>query len=72
MTKSTENEMGRAYSTCVKRRNAYKILVGKPEDIYLGDRIILKLILDRQAGAICTGFIWLRIRTSDGLLSARQ
>jgi hypothetical protein len=47
MTKSTENEMGRKHRTCVKRRNACRILVEKSEDLYLGETIILKWILGR-------------------------
>jgi hypothetical protein len=51
-----------------EKRNAYSVLVGKPEGKKLletprGGRIILKLILEKKEG-MCTGFIWLRIRTS--------
>jgi len=31
-------------------------------------KIILKLILDKQGGKMLTGFIWLRIGASGGLL----
>jgi hypothetical protein len=55
-------------------RNAYRILVGKPEGKRLlessevGGRIILKWILELQDRVVWTGLIWLRIRTSGGLL----
>jgi hypothetical protein len=55
-------------------RNAYRILVGKPEGKRtLGRPIhrwwkILKWILGRQDGMVWTGSIWLRIGTSRGLL----
>jgi hypothetical protein len=41
-----------------------KKLLGRPRSV----RIILKLILDKQGEVACTGFIWLRIGTSGGLL----
>jgi hypothetical protein len=54
------------------KRNAYRVLVGKTrmkshlEYINVDGRIILKLILyDRK---MSTGFIWLRIGISDGLM----
>jgi hypothetical protein len=52
-------------------RNAYRILVGKPEgkrllgDQGVGGWTILKWILDRM---VWIGLIWLGIRTSGGLL----
>jgi hypothetical protein len=55
-------------------RNAYKILVGKrggknySEDLGVDGRIILKWILGRWGGKVWTGFIWLSIGTSGGLL----
>jgi hypothetical protein len=53
-------------------RNAYSILVGRPEGNHLEDqvvdgRIILEWILGKR-GRVWTGFIWLRIGTSDGFL----
>jgi hypothetical protein len=45
-----------------KLRNAYKILVGKPE----GKR--LESILGTQGGKVWIGCKWLRRGTSDGLL----
>jgi hypothetical protein len=56
-------------------RNAYKILVGKPERKrdhaeYLGvdGKIILKWILEKWSVKVWTGCIWLKIETSGGLL----
>jgi hypothetical protein len=54
-------------------RNAYKLLVGKPEERdhleYLGVHwmIILKWILWKEGGKLWTGFIWYKIEISDGL-----
>jgi hypothetical protein len=42
-----EYEMGRACSTNMAKRNAYRILVGKPEDQDVSGWIILKWILER-------------------------
>jgi hypothetical protein len=33
------------------------------EDVDVGGRIILKLILEKQDGVVWTGFIWIRIGT---------
>jgi hypothetical protein len=41
------------------------------EDVGIGGRIILKLILEKWAGRMWTGFIWLRIGTSCWLLWTR-
>jgi hypothetical protein len=55
-------------------RDTHKILVGKPEGRdhaeYLGLdwRILLEWILGKCGGKVWTGFIWLRIGTSGGLL----
>jgi hypothetical protein len=55
-----------------EKRNAYWLLVGKPEGKrVLGRskrrwRIILKWILEEQDGVVRTGFIWLRIGTVMG------
>jgi hypothetical protein len=53
--------------------NAFKILVGKPEGKRpLGrlsiDRRILERILGKSGGKMYTAFVWLKIRTSGGLL----
>jgi hypothetical protein len=57
-----------------EKRNAYRILVGKPE----GKRPLrrprrrwvdnIKRILERKDGLVWTGSIWLRIGTGGGLL----
>jgi hypothetical protein len=49
---------------------AYRILVGKSEGryIHVGGRMILRWILEKQDEVIWTGFIWLRMGTSGGLL----
>jgi hypothetical protein len=55
-------------------RNAYKILSGKSEgrdhseDLGVDRRIILEWILGKWGRKTWTGFIWLRIGTSGGLL----
>ena len=36
-------------------------------DLWVGERIILKLLLMKQAERACTGLIWLRIGTSAGI-----
>jgi hypothetical protein len=57
-----------------QKRNACRILVGKPEGERpagrpgLRGRIILKWILERKDGVVWTGVIWIRIGTSGGLL----
>jgi hypothetical protein len=57
-----------------EKRNAYRILVGKPEgkshweDQDVGGWTILKWILERYDGMEWIGLIWLRIGTSGGLL----
>jgi hypothetical protein len=54
--------------------NAYKILVAKPEgkipleNLGLDGSIISKRILGKYGLGAWIGFIWLRIRTGDGLL----
>jgi hypothetical protein len=56
-----------------EERKAYKVLVGKPvekdhsEDRGVDGRTGLEWILVRLAGA-CSGFSWLRIVTSGGIL----
>jgi hypothetical protein len=63
--------MGRACNINGEKRNALRILVGKPE----GKRPLLRrrwannIKIDlRQDGMVWTGSIWLRIGTSGGLL----
>jgi hypothetical protein len=60
---------------CVgEMRNAYKILVRKPEernlseDLSVAGRIILEWILGKVGRKVWTGFVWLRMWTSGGLL----
>jgi hypothetical protein len=55
------------------KRNAYTILMGKPEGKKpLGrprrEWTIIKWILNRKDGVVWTGSIWLRIRTTAELL----
>jgi len=60
------------------KRNTYRVWLGKPKERdyleYLGvdRRKILKWILKKWAERVWTGFIWLRVRTSDGLLCTWQ
>jgi hypothetical protein len=55
--------MDRACSTHGENRNAYRMLVGKPEgkrpleDLDVGGRIILERILERYDGVVWTGLI---------------
>jgi hypothetical protein len=52
-----------------KKRNAYRLLVGKPEGKRpLGGWIILGWILERWNGVMWTGLVWLRIGTGGELL----
>jgi hypothetical protein len=50
--------VGRAYRTRGKKRNAYKVLAGKPqgkrllEDLDVGASIILKWILKKENGVV--------------------
>jgi hypothetical protein len=59
--------MDRACSTKGEKRNAFKLLMGKPE----GKRdgwIIVQWILERWDGALWTGLVLLRIGSIRGLL----
>jgi hypothetical protein len=66
--------MGRACSTNGAKRNAYRILVGKPE----GKKPLgrprcrwvdnIKIDLREINGMVWIGFIWLRIGTSEKLM----
>jgi hypothetical protein len=55
-------------------RNACRVLVGKPqtrdhyEDPDIVGRVILRWILEKCDRVVWTGYIWLRIGTSGGLL----
>jgi hypothetical protein len=60
-----------------EKRNAYRLLVGKPEGKWQFGRprrsrwIILGWILERWDGVMWTGFAWLRIGTGGELLWIR-
>jgi hypothetical protein len=67
--------MGSACSTNGTKRNAYRILVGKPDGKRsLGrprGRWVENIEMDlreRENGTLWIGLIWLRIRTNGGLL----
>jgi hypothetical protein len=66
--------MRAAFDPHRKKGNTYRILVGKREEKRpLGiprhkRRIILKWILKKEDGGTWTGFMWIRIGTSEGLL----
>jgi hypothetical protein len=65
--------MGGTCSTNGEKRNAYRILVGKPEEMSpLGrprPRLVDNIKMDlRWDGMVWIGLIWLRIGTSGGLL----
>jgi hypothetical protein len=72
-----EDEMGRACRTHGKRI-AYRVLVGKPERKRPLGRLrhrredIIKWIWEKYDAVDWTGFIWLRIGTSGGLLTTLQ
>jgi hypothetical protein len=38
------------------------------EDLHVDGKMIFEWILEKQGGKVWTGFIWLRIGTSGGLL----
>jgi hypothetical protein len=64
--------MGGSCSTNGENRNAYRLLVGKPEGKRpLGiqrRRWVLGWILERWDGVMWTGLVWLRIGTGGELL----
>jgi hypothetical protein len=66
--------MGGPCSTKGEKRNAYRLLVGKPEGKRplgrprRGGWIILGWILERWNGVMWTGLVWLRIGTGGELL----
>jgi len=41
------------------------------EDVSLDERIILEWVLEKYGGEMWTGFMWVRIWTSNALLRAR-
>jgi hypothetical protein len=54
-----------------EKRNAYRLLVGKPEvnrPLKRGEWIILVWILERWDGVMWTGLVWLRIGTGGEFL----
>jgi hypothetical protein len=65
------------YSTHERGVNSCKDLVGKPkeknhfEDLGIYGTIILKWMLKKQREDMWTGFMWLEIGTSGGLLWTR-
>jgi hypothetical protein len=65
--------MGRACSTNGERRNAYMILVGKPEGKRPPGRPRRRWVdnIKIDLRDVWTGSIWIRIGTSGGLLSTR-
>jgi hypothetical protein len=69
--------MARYVTRTSEMRNAFKILVGKPEgrnhaeDLGVDDNI-LEWILGKLGGKVWTGFFWLRTETSGGLWRTRQ
>jgi hypothetical protein len=68
--------MGRACITKGQKRNAYRILEGKPEGKRplgrLRRRWVDNIKIDlRWDGMVWTGLIWLRIGASGGLLLTR-
>jgi hypothetical protein len=52
----------------------YRIFIGKPDEkrnskvLGLDERMMLECMLEKQGGNLWTGFFWLRIGTSDGLI----
>jgi hypothetical protein len=61
--------MGGPCNTNGEKRDAYRLLVGKPEEKRpLGRWIILGWILDMWDGVMWTGLVWLRMGTGVELL----
>jgi hypothetical protein len=58
------------HEACMReKRNAYKVLVGKPEGKRPpGRQRHIRWIFEKQNGVVWAGLIWLRIGTSGGLL----
>jgi hypothetical protein len=59
------DEMGRTCNRNGEKRNAYRILAGKPEEKRPLGRPRRRWV---DPGMVCTGLIWLRIGASGGLL----
>jgi hypothetical protein len=51
-----------------EKRNAYRILVGKPEGKRRLGRPRCRWVLEKKDGMVWTGLIWLRIGTSGRLM----
>jgi hypothetical protein len=66
----SKSEMGRAgqVANMGEKRNAYRILVGKPEGKRPLGRPRSKLVDNIKIDCECTGFYWLRIETNGELL----
>jgi hypothetical protein len=54
-----------------EKRNAYRLLVGKPKGKRALGRIILGWILERWDGVMWTGLVWLKIGTGEEPLFIR-
>jgi len=70
-----KNEMEVRHITHMwKRRKAYSVLVNNPErkmpleDLRMDGRLILKFVVKGKNSREWTGFIWLKMGTSGGLL----
>jgi hypothetical protein len=65
-----EDEMGGASERMAEIKNAYRVLVEKPEETTwmtsVDGRILLKFILKKQSGSLWIGVIWLRLGTCGG------
>jgi hypothetical protein len=71
ISSTLKDEMGRACSTNGEKRNAYRILVGKPERKRLLERPRRRWVHNIKMDLremVWTGSVWLRIGTSGGLL----
>jgi hypothetical protein len=67
--------MGGACSTNGEKRNAYRVLLGKPEGKRSRRRWVDNIKMDLREtgwdGAVWIGLVWLRIGTSGGLFLTR-
>jgi hypothetical protein len=74
MIKSKRMTWARHVACMEEMRNSCRILVGELEgkdnleDLGIDGRIILRWSLEKWGLKVWTGFIWLRIQTSGGLL----